>query len=74
MNSNQLILENVCNDLQDVSARLDALYERMQKESQVLADELKERRAMGLIGRDAIIHYNQYMHDHGLSHLIIKDI
>ena len=74
MNINQLILEKVCNDLQDVTARLDALYVRMQKESQVQADELKERRAMGLNGRDALTHYNQYMHDHGLSHLIIKDV
>lgn len=74
MNINQLQLEQICDELQGISARLDAIYVRMQKESQVQADELKERRAMGLNGRDAIIHYNQYMHDHGLSHLIIKDV
>lgn len=74
MNINRLQLEQICEDLQSISARLDALNIRMCKEEQVCAAELNERRAKGLTGRAAIIHYNEYMRAHGLNHLIIKDI
>lgn len=74
MNINRLQLEQICEDLQSISARLDALNLRMCKEEQVCAAELNERRAKGLTGRAAIIHYNEYMRAHGLNHLIIKDV
>lgn len=74
MNINQLSLEQICNELQDIDARLEALRERMCKEEQILVAELNERRAKGLTGRDAIIHYNDYMRKHGLLHLIVKDV
>lgn len=74
MNINRLQLEQICEDLQSISARLDALNIRMCKEEQVCAAELNERRAKGLTGRAAIIHYNEYMRAHGLNHLIIKDV
>ena len=74
MNINRLQLQQICEDLQSISARLDALNLRMCKEEQVCAAELNERRAKGLTGRAAIIHYNEYMRAHGLNHLIIKDV
>lgn len=74
MNINQLQFEQICNDLQDLDARLEALRERMCKEEQILVAELNERRAKGLIGRAAITHYNEYMRAHGLNHLMVKDI
>lgn len=74
MNINQLQLEQICDELQGISARLDAINFRMFRESQVIEAELNERRAKGISGREAIIHYNDYMRKHGLLHLIVKDV
>lgn len=74
MNINQLQLEHICDELQGISARLDAINVRMFRETQVMEAELNERRAKGLTGRAAIIHYNEYMRAHGLLHLIVKDV
>lgn len=74
MNINQLQLEQICDELQGISARLDAINFRMFRESQVIEAELNERRAKGISGREAIIHYNDYMRKHGLLHLMVKDI
>lgn len=74
MNINRLQLQQICEDLQSISARLDALSLRMCKEEQVCAAERAERLAKGLTGRAALIHYNEYMRAHGLNHLIIKDV
>lgn len=74
MNINQLQLEKICDELQGISARLDAINVRMFKESKVIEAELNDRRAKGLTGRAAINHYNEYMRAHGLLHLIVKDV
>ena len=74
MNINQLQLEQISDELQCISARLDAINVSMLRETKVIEAELNERRAKGLTGRAAIIHYNEYMRAHGLLHLIVKDV
>lgn len=74
MNINRLQLQQICEDLHSISARLDALNLRMCKEEQVCAAERAERLAKGLTGRAALIHYNEFMRAYGLNHLIIKDV
>ena len=46
---------------------------QMRKEASVARQELADRQRKGLTGDAAIAHYNEWMHRHGMDHLIVKE-
>ena len=47
----------------------DNLNREMNEEERVWAEELADRKRLGLVGNAAIIHYNEWMDRHGMEHL-----
>lgn len=55
--------------LQGISDALDDLNRELNDEEKVWAEELADRKRLGLEGRAAIAHYNEWMDKHGMGHL-----
>lgn len=58
--------------LQDISDSLDSLNRQMNEEEKIWAEELADRKRLGLEGDAAIEHYNEWMDQHGMGHLKIN--
>lgn len=54
---------------QGISDALDNLNRELSDEERVWAEELAERKRLGLEGVAAIKHYNEWMDRHGMGHL-----
>ena len=59
--------------LQEISDSLDSLNRELNEEERVWAEELAERRRLGLEGDVAIVHYNEWMDKNGMGHLKVPD-
>lgn len=57
--------------LEDIYERSECLGRLIRKETAVCSRELEERNRLGLVGHDAILHYNAWMKRYGLEHLIV---
>ena len=55
--------------LEEIAQRLEAINSEMNEEERVWAEELADRKRLGLTGDAAIEHYNSWMELHGMSHL-----
>lgn len=55
--------------LQGISDALDNLSRELNEEERVWAEELAERKRLGLEGDVAIVHYNEWMDQNGMGHL-----
>lgn len=62
-------MKDVLKELEDITYKLDALNDQMNDEERVWAEELADRKRLGLEGCDAIAHYNEWMERHGMGHL-----
>lgn len=59
--------------LQEISDSLDSLNRELNEEERVWAEELAERKRLGLEGDVAIVHYNEWMDKNGMGHLKVPD-
>lgn len=57
--------------LKDILTRLDDLDSAINREGRAQRAELEERLRLGLTGDAAIKHYNDFMSNLGLDHLIV---
>ena len=64
-------MDDTLKKLQDISDSLDSLNRELNVEERVWADELADRQRLGLEGDAAIIHYNEWMVQHGMGHLTV---
>ena len=58
--------------LQEIADGLEDINRQMNEEAKIQAKELADRKRLGLEGDAAIVHYNQWMDKHGLSHLKVN--
>lgn len=58
--------------LQEIADGLEDINRQMNEEAKIQAEELADRKRLGLEGEAAIVHYNQWMDKHGLSHLKVN--
>ena len=65
-------MDDTLKKLQDISDSLDNLNHQMNEEERVWAEELADRKRLGLEGNAAIAHYNEWMDKHGMAHLKIN--
>ena len=65
-------MNNTPKKLQDISDSLDNLNRLMNEEGRVWAEELADRKRLGLEGNAAITHYNEWMDKHGMGHLKVN--
>ena len=56
-------------ELENIADKLDTLHNQINDEERVWAEELAERKRLGLTGDAAVKHYNEWMDRHGMSHL-----
>ena len=47
---------------------------QMRKEAAVARQELADRQRKGLTGDAAIVHYNEWMQQYGMEHLMVKEV
>ena len=59
-------------ELQQIAERLENINRDMQREEQVYEAELKDRLAKNLQGDEAVKHYNEWMENAGMKHLMVK--
>lgn len=59
-------------ELQRLEHDLDAIGRAIRTEDKIFREELEERLRLGLTGNEAIEHYNEWMLQNGLNHLVIK--
>lgn len=62
-------MDNSLKKLESIEKSLDVLNRQMNEEEKVWAEELADRKRLGLVGNAAIIHYNEWMDKHGMGHL-----
>ncbi len=62
-------MKDALKKLEDIAEKLDAINDQMNDEERVWAEELAERKRLGLEGNAAIAHYNEWMDKHGMEHL-----
>lgn len=62
-------MDNSLKKLENIEKSLDVLNRQMNEEDKVWAEELADRKSLGLVGNAAIIHYNEWMDKHGMGHL-----
>lgn len=60
-------------ELRRINKQLDALHTQSLEEDRVYRAELEERRILGLHGKDAIRHYNDFMLANGMMHLLVSE-
>ena len=58
--------------LQQIASDLERINRDLRREEQVMSEELRDRRAKGLEGDAAIVHYNAWMAASGMEHLMTK--
>ena len=59
--------------LQKIESQMEAIGENIRREGQVYQAELEDRQRLGLHGEDAIRHYNAWMQQHDIEHLMVKE-
>ena len=64
------ILENLI----VIEAKGRSMGMQMRKESAVARQELADRQRKGLTGDAAIAHYNEWMQQYGMEHLMVKEV
>ncbi len=62
-------MKDTLKKLEDIAEKLDAINDQMNDEERVWAEELADRKHLGLEVSDAIGHYNEWMDKHGMGHL-----
>ena len=62
-------MDELMKKLQDISGKLDDFSRQMKEEGRVWAEELADRKRLGLKGDAAITHYNEWMDKHGMAHM-----
>lgn len=62
-------MKDTLKKLEDIAEKLDAINVQMNDEERVWAEELADRKRLGLEVSDAIGHYNEWMDKHGTGHL-----
>lgn len=62
-------MKDTLKKLEDIADKLDAINTQMNEEERVWAEELADRKRLGLEGSAAIAHYNEWMDKHGMGHL-----
>lgn len=62
-------MDKTVKKLQEISNSLENLDRQMNEEEKVWAEELADRQRLGLEGNAAIVHYNEWMDRHNMSHL-----
>ena len=62
-------MKDALKKLEDIAEKLDAINDQMNDEERVWAEELAERKRLGLEGNAVIAHYNEWMDKHGMEHL-----
>ena len=55
-----------------IEAKARSMGMQMRKEAAVARQELADRQRKGLIGDAAIAHYNEWMQNYGMEHLMVK--
>lgn len=60
--------------LESIKARLDVIGNQIKYEEWVFQEELKARIKLNLTGKEALNHYNRWMIEAGLKHLVIKEV
>ena len=65
-------MKGTLQNLQDIHSSLLKIGNDIRLEGRVCADELADRLQKGLKGAAAIEHYNQWMANSGMEHLMIK--
>lgn len=62
-------MKDTLKKLEDIAEKLDAINDQMNDEERVWAEELADRKRLGLEVSDAIGYYNEWMDKHGMGHL-----
>lgn len=62
-------MDKTLKKLQEISNSLENLDRQMNEEEKVWVEEFADRQRLGLEGNAAIVHYNEWMDRHGMSHL-----
>ena len=62
-------MKDALKKLEDIAEKLDAINDQMNDEERVWAEELAERKRLGLEWNAAIAHYNEWMDKYGMEHL-----
>ena len=62
-------IEESCNMLQNINKELVNINRDLIAEERVWTEELADRKRLGLTGLEAVLHYNDWMESHGMSHL-----
>lgn len=65
-------MKDTLKKLEDIAEKLDAINDQMNDEERVWAEELADRKRLGLEVSDAIGHYNEWMDKHGMGHLKVS--
>ena len=65
-------MSKVLSTLKQISDSMEDLGNSMRREEQVYKAELADRLAKGLQGDAAIGHYNEWMENAGMTHLMVK--
>lgn len=65
-------MDKLLTELQQVAKNMEELGNSMRREEQVYKAELADRLAKGLQGDAAIGHYNEWMENAGMKHLMVK--
>lgn len=66
-------MKDTLKKLEDIAEKLEGINSQMNDEERVWAEELAERKRLGLEGDVAIVHYNAWMDKHGMGHLKVPD-
>ena len=64
---------NQHDQLKQLLQKQESLSDTMKKEEEVYRQEREERERLGLTGDAAVKHYNDFMHSHGMDHLMVKE-
>lgn len=63
---------DVLDELERIVSQLNAISNQLKYEEWITKQELKDRTALNLSGKEAIEHYNKWMKTAGLQHLVIE--
>lgn len=65
-------MKKILSELTEIERKSIELNKQINEEGRVYAAELRDRQAKGLTGDAAIEHYNMWMKNHGMEHLMAK--
>ena len=60
--------------LMALEAEAVAMGKQIRNEATVARQELADRQRKGLTGDAAIVHYNEWMQQYGMEHLMVKEV